>query len=272
MNILEEIIAYKKTEIDQVKEKLPLQKLKNLIKQNKYKKRDFYQSVKNRINQKQIALIAEIKKASPSKGIIKKDFNPTQIAMAYNNGGATCLSVLTDQKYFQGNLNHIKEVKDAVNLPVLRKDFIVDHYQIYESIYYGADCILLIVGVLRETPLQDLYEMACENEIDTLIEIHDEREMDVALNMVGACHGVPLLGINNRDLKTFEANLNITKNLVKKYKHDLKDKIIVSESGIFTNQDIRSLMECGVYTFLVGESLIKESNIEKATKELIFIS
>lgn len=262
MNILEEIISYKKIEVETAKEKLPLDRLKKLIKP--LQKRHFYQTIKNKIDKKQIALIAEIKKASPSKGIIRADFNPIDIAKAYKNGGATCLSVLTDEKYFQGKLDYIKEMKNVVDLPVLRKDFIIDPYQIYESIYAKADCILLIVGGVLGPRLQDLYEIACENEIDVLIETHDEKEMEIALEL-----GCKMIGINNRNLKTFETNLNTTKNLVTKYKRDLKDKIIVSESGIFTNEDIKSFLECGVYAFLVGEGLMKSSDIEKATRELI---
>ncbi|MBI2996342.1 MAG: indole-3-glycerol phosphate synthase TrpC [Candidatus Melainabacteria bacterium] len=265
MNILEEIIAYKKIEIEKSKERLSLDRLKKNM-----PGRDAINCVstalKTKINKKQIALIAEIKKASPSKGIIKKNFNHIEIAKAYKNGGACCLSVLTDEKYFQGNLNYIHEIKNVVDLPVLQKDFIIDPYQIYESIYYGADCVLLIAETCRGMSLQlrDLYEIACENEIDCLIEIHNEREMEIALNI-----NPQMIGINNRDLKTFETNLNTTKNLITKYKKDLKDKIVVSESGIFTNEDIKSLVEHGVYSFLVGESLIKQEDIESATKELI---
>ena len=277
MNILEEIIAHKKLEIDKAKSNLPLDKLKKLIiveagLKPAYAKRNFYQAIKNKIGKKEIALIAEVKKASPSKGLIKKDFNHIEIAKAYKDGGATCLSVLTDEKYFQGKLNYIQEIKNIEacrGMPILRKDFIIDPYQIYESIYHGADCVLLIAGGVAQPRLRDLYEIACENEIDTLIEIHDEREMEIALDVGGGDNYPRLLGINNRDLKTFQTNLNTTKNLVAKYKRDLDGKIIVSESGIFTNDDIKSLMECGIYAFLVGEGLIKEENIKEATKKLI---
>ena len=278
MNILEEIIAHKKIEVEKSKERLSLDKLKNLVRAGVRPAR-FYQALKNKTDQKQIALIAEIKKASPSKGIIRKDFNPVEIAKAYKAGGATCLSVLTDEKYFQGNLNYIKEIKSVAachSIPILRKDFIIDPYQIYESIYHQADCILLIVaafcvGASRDLHLlRDLHKIACENRIDTLIEIHDEREMEIALNILaGAYCNTPILGINTRDLKTFKTDLNITKNLVTKYKKDLKEKIIVSESGIFTNEDMKELMEHDVYGFLVGEGLMREKNIESATKKLI---
>lgn len=267
MNILEEIIAYKKIEVDRAKEKLPLDRLKKLIKEKTREKRDFLKAVKEKVDKREIALIAEIKKASPSKGIIKEDFNHISIAKNYKEGGACSLSVLTDKKYFQGDINYIKEIKDVIDLPILRKDFIIDPYQIYESVYHDADCILLIVGACHGMPLRDLYEISCENEIDTLIEIHDEREIEIALEL-----NCKMIGINNRDLKTFETNLNTTKNLVSKYKRDLKGKVVVSESGIFTKEDIKSLQEYNVYAFLVGEGLIKNKDIQKATKELVSLT
>ena len=283
MNILEEIIAHKKIEVERTKEKLPFNQLKKLVragfqpeagppmaeKPASTKPASFFETIKNKIDKKQIALIAEVKKASPSKGIIRADFNPIEIAKAYKAGGATCLSVLTDEKYFQGNLNYIKEIKEACDLPVLRKDFIIDPYQIYESIYNEADCILLIVAALEKDNFKRLFELSQEIGIDVLIEIHDDREMEIALNLVETLHATSLLGINNRDLKTFKTDLNTTKNLVTKYKKDLKDKIIISESGIFTNEDIKSLIEYGVYAFLVGEGLMREKDIESATKKLI---
>ena len=273
MNILEEIIAHKKKEVEHAKNNISLEQLKkqcaNVEASGHLPLRGFANALKIKIDNKEPALIAEIKKASPSKGIIKKDFNHIEIAKAYKRGGACCLSVLTDKKYFQGDLNYISEIKKHVDLPILRKDFIVDPYQIYESVYNQADCILLIVGARHDTPLRDLHEIACENNIDTLIEVHDEREMEIALDIVGALRAMPLLGINNRDLKTFQTNLNTTINLVKKYKNDLKNKFVISESGIFTNSDIKTLMDSGIYGFLVGEGLIKNSDIEKATRELI---
>lgn len=276
MNILEEIIAYKKIEIERSKENLPLDRLKKLIVRrdaiNRASTMQFVQALKNKINKKQIALIAEIKKASPSKGIIRADFNPVEIAKAYKAGGATCLSVLTDEKHFQGNLNHIKEIKSVKaihELPLLRKDFIIDPYQIYESVYHQADCILLIVGAVDKNQLKELFKLSGEIGIDVLIEIHDEYDMDIALTIVEACHGMSLFGINNRDLKTFQTDLNTTINLMEKYNRDLENKIIVSESGIFTNEDIKLLMKYNVYAFLVGEGLIREEDIEGATKRLL---
>ena len=283
MTILEEIIAYKKTEVEKSKDRLPLDQLQKLVRAGLKPAPTtsaFSKALKSKIDKKEIALIAEIKKASPSKGIIKEDFNHLEIAKAYEKGGATCLSVLTDEKYFQGNLKYIQEIKSVEALramPLLRKDFIVDPYQIYESIYNQADCILLIVrafciGASPDLPLlRDLYEIACENEIDVLVEIHDEREMEIALDLVRAYSNTPLLGINNRDLKTFKTNLNTTIDLVTKYKRDLNNKIVVSESGIFTNEDVRLLVKYGIYSFLVGEGLIINEDIVGATKRLINI-
>ena len=275
MNILEEIIAHKKIEVEKAKENLSFDRLKELLRRGAINRAStgFSESIKEKINKNQTALIAEIKKASPSKGIIRADFNHLEIAKAYKAGGATCLSVLTDEKYFQGNINYIKEIKKAIHeLPLLRKDFIIDPYQIYESVYNQADCVLLIVGAFHGMPkfgkdtIQMLLDVSCENGIDTLIEIHNERELEIALNI-----NPQMIGVNNRDLKTFQTNLNTIKNLVTKYKKDLEGKIIISESGIFTNEDVKSLMESGVYSFLVGESLMREKDIEEATKRLIGI-
>lgn len=264
MNILEEIISHKKFEIADLKDKFPIEQLKNVTNNVKVKKNFFSQALRNKINNKQIALITEVKKASPSKGIIRKDFNPIEIAKAYKAGGASCLSVLTDEKYFQGKLNYIKEIKEVVDLPILRKDFIIDPYQIYESIYNQADCILLIVAALEKNDLKRLFDLSCENKIDVLVEVHNEKELEIALEI-----NPEMIGINNRDLTTFKVDLNTTKKLASKYKRDLKEKILVSESGIFTPDDIKSLTESGVYSFLIGEGLMRENDIEGATKKLI---
>ncbi len=265
MNILEEIIANKKNEVEKSKDQFPLDRLKkSIVHRDGVNPISFSQKLKDKINKKKIGLIAEIKKASPSKGIIKSDFNPVEIAKAYETGGASCLSVLTDEKYFQGNLRFIQNVKDVVDLPILRKDFIIDSYQIYESIYYKADCVLLIVAALEKDMIKRLFELSSESQIDVLIEVHNEKEIEIALNL-----NPKMIGVNNRDLKTFKTNLNTTIDLAAKYKKDLNDKIIVSESGIFTNKDIQSLTESDVYAFLVGEGLIINNDIAAATKELI---
>lgn len=261
MNFFDEIITSKKAEIKEAKEKITLDTLKNFLKEKEIKPRGFYKQIKNKVKNKEIALITEIKKASPSKGIIKRDFNHLEIAKAYKQGGATCLSVLTDKKYFQGNLKYIQEIKEVIDLPILRKDFIIDPYQVYESIYFESDCILLIVAALEKELLNKLFELCLENKIDSLTEVHNEKEMEIALDL-----NPPLIGINNRNLQTFETNLDTTVKLANKYKKDLKDKIIISESGIFTKSDINLLKDAGIYAFLVGEGLIIQDDISKATK------
>ncbi len=267
MNILEEIIAYKKIEVERAKEKLSLDRLKKLVQSDVkagLKPASFSEALKSKINKKEIALIAEVKKASPSKGVIRTNFNPVETAKAYKSGGAACLSVLTDKKYFQGNLNYIPEIKNVCDLPILRKDFIIDPYQIYESVCNQADCVLLIVAALDRNLLKELFELSREIGVDVLTEVHDERELEIALSV-----DPQIIGINNRDLKTFKTDLNTTMNLVSKYKRDLENKTIVSESGIFANEDIKLLMKHDVYSFLVGESLMREQDIEMATKKLI---
>ena len=268
MNILEEIIANKKFEVEKSKDQFPLDRLKkSIVRRDGVYPVSFSQKLKDKINKKEIGLIAEIKKASPSKGIIKSDFNPVEIAKAYKAGGASCLSVLTDEKYFQGDLSYIKEIKSVEALhemPLLRKDFIIDPYQIYESAYYKADCILLIVAALEKDMLKRLFELSAESKLDVLVEVRNEKEIEIALNL-----NPKMVGINNRDLKTFKTDLDTTINLATRFKQDLKDKVIVSESGIFTNKDIQSLIKNDVYTFLVGESLIINNDIASATKKLI---
>lgn len=273
MNILEEIIAYKKMEVDKTRSVFSLDEIKKKAKLKNRNIRTFTQKLKEKLDKKEIGLIAEVKKASPSKGIIREDFNPVEIALAYESGGASCLSVLTEEKYFQGDKKYIEQIKDRVALPILRKDFIVDPYQIFESVNIGADCILLIVGavgVCHDKPLlTDLLELSRDNNLDVLMEVHDDKEMEIALDSISKAKSNVLLGINNRNLKTFDISLDVTRNLVRKYKKDLIDKVIISESGILKNEDIKSLMECGVYSFLVGESLMRENDISSAVKKLL---
>lgn len=267
MNILEEIIANKHREVESKKAKLEINEL--IARSKDVNFNSFYTAIKDKVQKKEAALIAEVKKASPSKGIIKKDFNPVQIAKSYSSGGATCLSVLTDEKYFKGNLQYLQEVKKETNLPILRKDFIIDEYQIFESIVNKSDCLLLIVAALEKDKLKELFEKSIENGIDVLIEVHDKKEMETCLEIVENLNEQYLVGINNRDLKTFNTSLETTRNLVNYYKNDLENKIVVSESGINNSNDIAYLQELGVFSYLVGESLVKNNNIEKATKELL---
>jgi len=210
---------------------------------------------------KKIALIAEIKKASPSGGMIRADFAPEKIAKAYENGGATCISVLTDEKYFSGHDEYIELVKNTCSLPVLRKDFMLDPYQIHESRALGADCVLLIIAALKTAEAKELEAIALGLSMDVLIEVHDENELETALDLKSK-----LIGINNRDLKTLRVDLNTTLTLAKKIPPSYT---IVCESGIKTNADIKLMADNGVNCFLVGESLMRQPDIETATRRLL---
>lgn len=209
------------------------------------------------------ALIAEVKKASPSRGIIRADFNPAEIALSYENAGAACVSVLTEEKYFQGKNEYLQQVKNAIHLPVLRKDFILDEYQIFQSKILGADCILLIVAALELEKMKYLEQVAIANNLDVLVEVHDEYELEEALQLE-----TELIGVNNRNLKTLEISLDTS---VKLSKLIPKDKISVCESGIYKSAEIKQMMEYNYSAFLVGESLMKQPDIEKATRELLEI-
>ena len=205
-------------------------------------------------------MIAEIKKASPSKGVIREHFNPKEIAISYEKGGATCLSVLTDQQYFQGHANYLREARTACSLPVLRKDFMVDPYQIYEARAMEADCILLIVAALPLSLMQELEEITHNLGMNVLVEVHNQEELELALQLK-----TPLLGINNRNLKTFDVSLNTTFDLIKNIS---SEKIIVTESGIFTSNDVKLMQDHHVNTFLIGEAFMRESDPGQSLKTL----
>ena len=222
-----------------------------------------------------IALIAEVKKASPSAGVICQDFDPVRIAKEYEAAGASCLSVLTDEKFFQGSLDYLRQIRAAVKLPLLRKDFIIDERQILEAIEWGADAILLIVAILSDEQLKKFHSLATEAGLAVLVEVHDEAELDRALKI-----GAGLIGVNNRDLKTFKVDLATTEKIAAKLKsgtgfrpvsgrQDACPTMLVAESGIHTRADVERLKQCGANAILVGESLLRGGNIQTKIRGLI---
>ena len=221
----------------------------------------FISSIRERNDKGLISVIAEIKKASPSKGIIREDFSPKKIAKQYESNGATCLSILTDEEFFQGSLDYLKSIKAEVNIPLLRKDFIVDKYQIYQSKLYGADCILLIVSALSDSQLLEYKNIAEELGLDILVEIHNQEELERIMPMEFS-----LIGINNRNLSTFEVDLKVTKEL----SAGIKDKLVVTESGIQTKEDIHKIVSYQVLNFLVGESFMRADDPGQELKKLFF--
>jgi indole-3-glycerol phosphate synthase len=209
----------------------------------------------------EIAIIAEVKKASPSAGIITENFNPLSQAREYARGGAHALSVLTDEKYFQGHLSYLKQIREQVELPLLRKDFILDELQVYESVVAGADCILLIVASLDDAKLRKLYDTAKACQLDILVEVHDLPEMERALEL-----GADMIGINNRNLKTFEVDLVTTETLAEEIPNDT---VAISESGIRDANDVRRVRAAGVNAVLVGETLMRAKNVPEKLRELL---
>ena len=258
-DILEKIKTYKLEEVKNRKIDVPISNLE--LKASKADEvRGFHKSLKS-ASLDSFALIAEIKKASPSRGIIRPNFNPSQLAIAYETGGATCLSVLTDQPSFLGHEHFLISARNSCSLPVLRKDFMLDPYQIIESRSINADCILIIMAFVSDQQAKELEDTAIEYNMDVLIEVHDELELLRALKLKSR-----LIGINNRNLKTFEVSLTNTKNLASQIPSEYT---LVSESGIFTNGDMKELSSYGARSFLIGESLMKKENVSKATAHLL---
>jgi indole-3-glycerol phosphate synthase len=249
--ILRKILDRKAEEIAERSKKIPLADLKEKNK-NAAATRGFVKAIEKKLAQKQAAVIAEIKKASPSKGVIRKDFYPDAIAKSYEKGGAACLSVLTDMDFFQGCDDYLKQARAATHLPVLRKDFTIDPYQIHEARVIGADCILLIVSALSPQQLQDLNGLALEVGLDVLIEVHDEQELHVALTTQNK-----LIGVNNRNLHTFETSLDTTFDLLSGIPGD---RIVVTESGIHTVDDVKAMRGHSVNVFLVGEVFMRATD------------
>jgi len=257
---LDKILSSKVEVVKKQKSLLNLDEIKSRL-EDILPAKGFISSIRERNNKGLISVIAEIKKASPSKGIIREDFSPKEIAKQYESNGATCLSVLTDEQFFQGSLDYLKSIKAEVNIPLLRKDFIVDEYQIYQSKLYGADCILLIVSALSDSQLLEYKNIAEELGLDILVEIHNQVELERIIPMEFS-----LIGINNRNLSTFEVNLEVTKEL----SSGMKDKLVVTESGIRTKEDIDEILSYEVLNFLVGESFMRASDPGKELKKLFF--
>ena len=261
MNTLDKICADKRAHIAQQKTRVGEAALIDRAKAQE-PARGFAKALSARIAQGKIALIAEIKKASPSKGLIRADFNPASLAAAYEAGGATCLSVLTDAPYFQGRDAYLAAARSACALPVLRKDFMLDPYQIVESRALGADCVLLILAALSNAQAAEMEATAKAFGMDALIEVHDEAEMDRALDRLSS----PLLGINNRDLKTLRVDLAVSERMANRAP---AGTLLICESGISTHAEVTRMQNHGMHAFLVGESLMRQNDVIQATQTLL---
>jgi len=257
--ILDQIVADNRLELETRKDSFPLEELRRVALEQPLPL-DFASALRG----ERVQLIAEVKKASPSRGVIRSDFNPAEIAQTYAGNGASAISVLTEAKYFQGNINHLRDIRNALgnkSLPLLRKDFIHDPYQVYESRAYGADSLLLIVAILRPEKLQELLRLSHELGMDCLVEVHDEAELEIALRSQAK-----VIGINNRNLRTFTVDLTTTERLRPLI---TDDRIVVSESGIRNRDDMEKLRKWHVDAVLIGESLLSAPNIAAKMKELL---
>ena len=250
-DILNKILETKRRELNDAFTAAPILAVRAAA-ESMPKARDFIGAIRAKIAAGNAAVIAEIKKASPSKGVIRADFKPAQIAASYEAGGAACLSVLTDVEYFQGNAEYLKQARAACNLPVLRKDFMIDIYQVYEARAMGADCILLIAAAIDLAKMRELEAVAHELGMAVLVEVHDGDELELALQLE-----TPLVGINNRNLRTFEVTLQTTLGLLSRLPDD---RVIVTESGIFTADDVKLMRNHHVHTFLVGEAFMRQAD------------
>lgn len=258
-DILKKILQRKQQEIAERSKRLPINLLQQLA-ENAEPVRGFVEAIERKLAVGQSAVIAEVKKASPSKGVLRADFRPAEIALSYESGGAACLSVLTDQDFFQGHEDYLKQARTACQLPVIRKDFIIDPYQVFEARAIGADCILLIVAALDDDQLEQLSQLAIQLEMDVLVEVHNEEELHRAMVL-----NLPLMGINNRDLHTFETSLETT---IKLLNFIPDETIVITESGILGKEDVAFMREHGVNGFLVGEAFMRAEDPGQALANL----
>ena len=259
--ILENIVARKYEEVKENRAKVSLDELQRLA-ASADAPRGFAQALRTRAATQQPAVIAEVKKASPSKGVIRENFNPAEIAASYQQGGAACLSVLTDIDFFQGSPDYLKQARAACDLPVIRKDFLVDPYQVVEARAMGADCVLLIVASLEDGQMAELNAAAVEQGLDVLVEVHDAAELERALQL-----DTPLVGVHKRNLHNFEVSLNTPLDLLPEIP---ADRLAVTESGILTRDDVQLMLDNGVYSFLVGEAFMRAEDPGAELKRLFF--
>ncbi len=260
-DILQKIVARKREEVAAAKVRFPIERLRDRLALVEDKPRGFLRSLRAMNDSGGTAVIAEVKKGSPSKGVIRADFDPLAIAEIYQDAGATCLSVLTDEHFFFGHLNYLGQIRETVSLPLLRKDFICDPYQIVEARAYGADAVLLIAAMLDLSQLQEFAAQAAELHLDILLEVHEEAELAMALRT-----DCELIGINNRSLRTFSTDLGTTERLLPLIP---AGHFVVAESGIHCRADVARLQQAGAQGFLIGESLMRETDIAAKLQELL---